>query len=160
MLSIEAGTPEDLGAILVLERASQSHPWGAGHFTEALAGQSGERALLLCEYRRMGLLVERRLAGYCVLRVLAGEIEIHNLVVASEQRRRGLGGLLLRFALAFGGRRGGERAVLEVRASNVAARALYGSLAFGEVGRRAGYYAQPAEDALVLARPVRLSSLP
>jgi ribosomal-protein-alanine N-acetyltransferase len=47
----------------------------------------------------------------------------------------------------------GARALyLEVRESNVAARALYQSRRFDIVGRRRGYYQRPAEDALVLRR--------
>jgi len=39
---------------------------------------------------------------------------------------------------------------LEVRDSNVAARALYASRGFAEIGRRRDYYRRPREDALVL----------
>ena len=47
----------------------------------------------------------------------------------------------------------GVRALyLEVRDSNAAARALYGSLGFTQVGRRRGYYQHPTEDALLLRR--------
>ena len=42
-------------------------------------------------------------------------------------------------------------ALLEVRAGNAPAQALYERLGFREVGRRPGYYSQPADDALVLA---------
>ena len=151
MLVIEAGAPDDLQAVLELERASQSHPWTAAGFGAALAGRDGERALLLCEYRRLGLLVERRVLGYCVLRRVAGELEIHNVAVAPEARRRGLARLLLGVVLARAARAGAERALLEVRAGNAPAQALYEGLGFREVGRRPGYYSQPADDALVLA---------
>ena len=151
MLVIEAGAPDDLQAVLELERASQSHPWTAAGFGAALAGRDGERALLLCGYRRLGLLVERRVLGYCVLRRVAGELEIHNVAVAPEARRRGLARLLLGVVLARAARAGSERALLEVRAGNAPAQALYEGLGFREVGRRPGYYSQPADDALVLA---------
>jgi ribosomal-protein-alanine N-acetyltransferase len=39
---------------------------------------------------------------------------------------------------------------LEVRESNTAARRLYASRGFEEMGRRRGYYKRPAEDAIVL----------
>lgn len=158
MLVIEAGTPDDLRAVLELERASQSHPWTAAGFGAALAGRDGERALLLCEYRRLGLLVERRVLGYCVLRRAAGELEIHNVAVAPEARRRGLARLLLGVVLARAARAGSERALLEVRAGNAPAQALYEGLGFREVGRRPGYYSQPADDALVLALELGVAS--
>lgn len=46
-------------------------------------------------------------------------------------------------------RQGDDMAVLEVRASNCAALALYSSLGFAEAGRRRGYYSD-GEDALLL----------
>jgi len=41
--------------------------------------------------------------------------------------------------------------VLEVRESNEAALSLYASRGFETIGRRAGYYDAPREDARVLA---------
>jgi len=40
---------------------------------------------------------------------------------------------------------------MEVRASNDAARALYGACGFEKVSIRKAYYTEPAEDAVVLA---------
>ena len=52
----------------------------------------------------------------------------------------------------------GVRALyLEVRESNSAARALYESLGFEQVGRRRGYYQYPSEDALLLRRDLGLT---
>jgi ribosomal-protein-alanine N-acetyltransferase len=47
---------------------------------------------------------------------------------------------------------GCARALLEVRAGNVAALALYARAGFQECGRRKRYYADTDEDALVLCR--------
>jgi ribosomal-protein-alanine N-acetyltransferase len=49
-----------------------------------------------------------------------------------------------------GRRRGALNMYLEVRESNDAARRLYASRGFLEIGRRRGYYRRPAEDAIVL----------
>jgi ribosomal-protein-alanine N-acetyltransferase len=57
-------------------------------------------------------------------------------------------------ALAEAGHAGASRVFLEVRQSNTDARAFYATLGFLEVGRRRGYYRDPAEDALVLSRSV------
>jgi [ribosomal protein S18]-alanine N-acetyltransferase len=45
---------------------------------------------------------------------------------------------------------GAQRATLEVRRSNEAARSLYLSLGFQERAVRSHYYTQPQEDALIL----------
>jgi ribosomal-protein-alanine N-acetyltransferase len=47
---------------------------------------------------------------------------------------------------------------LEVRDSNMAARALYASRGFVEIGRRRDYYRRPREDALVLRLSIPESS--
>jgi ribosomal-protein-alanine N-acetyltransferase len=48
--------------------------------------------------------------------------------------------------------RGASKVLLEVRVSNHAARALYESLGFHEIAIRKGYYRDPDEDGLVMAR--------
>jgi ribosomal-protein-alanine N-acetyltransferase len=58
---------------------------------------------------------------------------------------------MLRISLAEAKAAGAAVAVLEVRASNAAARALYErKLGFGFLAVREGYYTQPDEDAVVL----------
>ena len=47
---------------------------------------------------------------------------------------------------------GAETMYLEVRVSNEAAQALYRRFGFSEIGRRANYYTQPTEDAILMAR--------
>jgi ribosomal-protein-alanine N-acetyltransferase len=49
-------------------------------------------------------------------------------------------------------REGAVRALLEVRAGNREAVALYESLGFSRLGVRREYYREPNEDALVLVR--------
>jgi ribosomal-protein-alanine N-acetyltransferase len=92
--------------------------------------------------------------GYIVARRAADEVEILNIVVAGASRRRGVGGLLLERALAAARAGGARRAFLEVRESNRAAIGLYQRHYFIGVGRRAMYYANPAEDALLFSRQI------
>jgi ribosomal-protein-alanine N-acetyltransferase len=61
---------------------------------------------------------------------------------------------LLDAALADARSRGAAVVYLEVRDSNAAARALYLSRGFSEVGRRRSYYRRPVEDAVVMRRPL------
>ena len=58
----------------------------------------------------------------------------------------------VRDALAHTLQRQAAEVFLEVRASNLAALALYGEYHFRPVGRRAEYYRRPVEDALILRR--------
>ena len=86
--------------------------------------------------------VGEEVIGFLIYRSLgAGEVEILNLAVAAEHRRRGFGRDLVGQLLSQ------TRSVfLEVRASNAGAISFYRQLGFSEIGRREGYYAIPRED--------------
>ena len=82
--------------------------------------------------------------------LVADELQIDNLVVDPGLRRRGIGHKLMTRALMEALDRGASSAVLEVRTSSEAARALYRGLGFREVGMRKEYYSHPPEDALTM----------
>jgi ribosomal-protein-alanine N-acetyltransferase len=88
--------------------------------------------------------------GYVVAWFVLDEGEIGNLAVVTDARRHGIGARLLDGAIAAVRTARVEALYLEVRDSNAAARALYASRGFAEVGRRREYYRRPKEDALVL----------
>ncbi len=89
-------------------------------------------------------------AGFLVARRVVTDIEILNLAVRPELRRHGIGALLLRGALDWGRSLPTEKAMLEVRASNLAALKFYECFGFQVSGRRPRYYTVPIDDALVL----------
>ena len=82
--------------------------------------------------------------------VVTDEAEIANLAVRTDRRRTGIGQLLVEAAIAAATAGGARTVYLEVRESNVAARALYQRHGFTAVGTRPKYYRNPSEDALVL----------
>jgi len=75
-----------------------------------------------------------------------GERELLWLFVELAHRRLGVAVRLMEAALADGD----AQWFLEVRASNAAAVALYDRMGFQQVGRRANYYQEPEEDAIVM----------
>lgn len=95
-----------------------------------------------------------RLVGYAGVErsVLGGEADLINLAVDPAYRRRGLGRRLLTTALAWCRQQGVPLLWLRVRAGNRAARAFYRRCGFRVVGRFAGYYRHPREDAVLMAR--------
>ena len=141
-VTLEIAVEADLDEIVDLERASFSDPWSRASFEAVL----GEPTALVVVARN----ASARLAGYVVAWFVADEGEIANLAVREPGRRRGIGSMLLSGALAEGYRRGARNMYLEVRESNEAARQLYASRGFEEIGRRRGYYKRPVEDAIVL----------
>jgi len=73
-----------------------------------------------------------------------------NLAVIESMRHKGIARALVIQALEVGVAQAAMRAVLEVRASNHAAHALYRSLGFRDVTTRPTYYTNPIEDALLM----------
>lgn len=139
---IRRATAADLGAVASLERRVFPDAWPREAFVPHLTD-----TFLLAEQ-------DGALVGFLVARRAADEAEILDLAVAPERRRRGIGSALLTHALDALARAGVEMTYLEVRASNREAIGLYRTMGFREVGRRAGYYVSPREDAVLLARPI------
>jgi ribosomal-protein-alanine N-acetyltransferase len=92
-------------------------------------------------------------AGMVLARAIMDEAEILTLAVLPGARRAGHGLALLRAAETRAAADGAGTMFLEVAHNNVAARALYASAGYAEVGRRPRYYPD-GSDALVLARPL------
>lgn len=132
----------DLAEVLAVENAIYSHPWTRGNFADSL------RAGYQCRIWRTG----GELLGYFVLLVAAGEAHLLNLSVAAARQRSGHGSALLKEAMRVAREHGAQHVFLEVRPSNLGAKALYRRFGFRQVAVRHGYY--PAhggrEDALVL----------
>lgn len=94
------------------------------------------------------------IAGFLVARRVASDLEILNFAVQPGARRKGIGGALLSESLRWAKSFEAQRAFLEVRASNLAALRFYELYNFHVTSRRARYYNEPIEDALVLAAPL------
>jgi ribosomal-protein-alanine N-acetyltransferase len=91
-----------------------------------------------------------QVVGFLIARQEANDIEILNLAVQPEARRRGAGTALLTSAIDWGKAFHAENALLEVRASNLTALEFYKKHGFLATGRRLRYYTAPVDDALVL----------
>lgn len=78
--------------------------------------------------------------GFLLCRVILDEAEILSIGVHPDQRRHGVGRLLLAATIARAKARGARWMFLEVAEDNAPARALYGALEFEQTGWRPGYY--------------------
>ena len=90
------------------------------------------------------------LLGYILGRLIAPEGEIYRIAVMPSHRRRGIAYRLLNYAVKTERGHGLECLFLEVRSENIPARMLYRSFGFKEIGRRAGYYKNPPDDAIIM----------
>lgn len=78
--------------------------------------------------------------GFVMSRLAADEAEILTICLASDQRQRGFGAMLLQQHMANLVRRGTSALFLEVDEGNEAALQLYRRFGFVKVGERPGYY--------------------
>jgi ribosomal-protein-alanine N-acetyltransferase len=130
---------------LAAELAHAPHWPRATYMAMLKADAAPRRVAFVSENETIG-----ELAGFAVASVTAPEAELESIAVASRWQRGGIARAL--FEAVVRELRGAEvtEVLLEVRPSNAAARGLYAALGFAEAGRRASYYADPVEDALVL----------
>ena len=93
------------------------------------------------------------LFGFLAVRVIipAREMELLNVAVGPNWRRRGFGSVLLNTALADCHANSYEAIFLEVRESNERAIAFYKKHGFDVSGRRPNYYRNPDESALTMS---------
>jgi len=131
--------PGDLLLALETDRLCLPRPWGEAVWREELESPLG--LYLALEESGSPL-------GHVGLKVIGDEAHVMTLAVRPEYRRMGHARALVGAALALAAEAGARLALLEVRPSNAAARALYGSLSFVETGRRPRYYGD--EDALLM----------
>jgi ribosomal-protein-alanine N-acetyltransferase len=144
-IAIVRMTEHDLLEVVEIEEQSGLSRWGwAAYYAEL---QGGNRDLMLIAKLSSG---SAPIAGYIVARETAGELHINNVAVRAEYRRRGIGAALLNHVLDEACGRKANAAFLEVRSTNHAAQALYEKSGFKAIARRADYYSEPREDAVVM----------
>jgi ribosomal-protein-alanine N-acetyltransferase len=150
---IRDATPDDIPALLRMEQQSETAAhWTLLAYQGLFAADASPRRTLVAT----GDSVAQEVCGFVVAHCLGDEWEIENLVVAPEQRRRGIGSELLGELLLDLQSKGVRASSLEVRESNVSATRLYEKHGFTPVGRRIGYYRNPPEDAVILRRVLHL----
>ena len=139
----------DLLEVVEIEEQSGLSRWGwAAYYAEL---QSGNRELMLvARVSRASIVEATPIAGYIVARETAGELHINNVAVRAEYRRRGIGAALLEKVIQEARLRKANTAFLEVRSANHAAQTLYEKCGFRAIARRANYYSEPREDAVVM----------
>jgi ribosomal-protein-alanine N-acetyltransferase len=138
-------TPADLDEVIKISSSLKSAPqWPRSAFLSALDPEAAPLRIAFVAEKPVGL------AGFAVASLLESQAELELIAVAPAHQRRGLA-LRLFAALAAELRTArAKELILEARASNQPALALYRRLGFVETGRRTRYYQSPAEDALLM----------
>lgn len=95
-------------------------------------------------------LSDGKVVAYLIGRQIAPEGEIYRIATLPEKRRCGVAYRLLDYAVKCEMGVGLESLFLEVREQNTAARALYSSYGFKEIGSRKNYYKNPTDNAIIM----------
>jgi ribosomal-protein-alanine N-acetyltransferase len=148
--------------MLQLERhAPPAAHWSAAQYEELLAGKNVEGLSDRFAWVAEPEIVEPKpgahssavetaqIFAFLIAGRVGADWELENMVVAESGRRRGVGTLLLEELIKYARTQGADDIFLEVRESNLGARALYLKLGFEEVGLRRSYYSSPPEDSIL-----------
>lgn len=157
LVKIREASVDDITSMMSLERdCSSAAHWTEQQYRELFAAESGPvRKLALVAEDVDGTRDQMSPFGFLVARHLAPEWELENIVVMPSARRMGIGKRLLEGLLAAVRKTHSEVVFLEVRESNLGARALYEKLGFRETGVRKSYYSSPLEDAVLYSLSFR-----
>jgi [ribosomal protein S18]-alanine N-acetyltransferase len=148
-LTIRALEARDLEAILAIQAACpEIAQWTAWDYDRVARGEMA--GWVAEEGSEVAVEVAVEVAGFLVARRVSSELEILNFAVELDWRRCGIGAALLSEAMQWAQTFQATHAILEVRASNLAALRFYTRHKFEVVGRRPRYYTAPVEDALLL----------
>jgi ribosomal-protein-alanine N-acetyltransferase len=141
MSNVRRANITDLTSILAIERqASTASHWTPSQYHKLL--DSG--VILVAE--KAGAT-----DGFLCAQAVAGEWEIESVVVDRASLRSGIASELVRELIRLVRAEKSAVILLEVRESNLPARALYAKHGFNMVGRRPSYYQSPSEDAIQYA---------
>ena len=131
----------DLNEVLNLQTVCALGKWSKADFENELSNPS---ALLYIISENDVVL------GFAQARLITPIIEILNIGVLPEMRKRGIGKILLQKLFEVASSKGVGEIWLEVRESNLTAREFYHSQGYKIVGRRRNYYSSPDEDAVLM----------
>ena len=144
-LTILPLTLETAAEVADIEKLCFSDPWSLRSLRyEAISAGSHYLTAISSE----------KVVGYIGMRRVLDEGHITNLATSPDYRRRGIAARLLEALIAHAKAEALSFLTLEVRAGNAAAIALYSRYGFEKVGRRAGYYRSPAEDAILMTKTI------
>ncbi len=143
-ISIRTATEDDLDAIYKIETDSSPSPWS----------YAGIAAELTYPFSRVYIAeFNGTIAGFAVVWNVGGDIQLNNLAVKKDYRRKGIARKLVEHISERINSKIEGRIILEVREKNITARSFYQAIGFLENGLRKNYYQD--DHAILMERPIR-----
>ena len=152
-VQLRAASPDDLDQIAALERELFGHDaWSRQLVADELEAPWTDYLIAFDH--------DTAVLGYAGVSVPAdgAPADIQTIAVIPAARRRGIGRQLLCALAAAGSRRGANESLLEVRADNPGAQALYLSLGYEPIAVRPRYYQPDDVDAIVMRAALPLEA--
>ena len=146
-MEIRRSRPEDATAICEMEKAIFGDPWSEKDIFSYICSDNG-----MC----FTALESGEPIAYIIGQKIPPEAEIYRIAVREDKRQRGIGYRLLSYALKTERGSGVETVFLEVRESNIPARALYKAYGFEEISIRKNYYQNPSENAVIMIKDSKI----
>ena len=140
--SIRPMVPDDLPQVMAIEHGSFSHEWSESFFLHEITANQVARYLVAC--------ADSQISGYIGIWLIVGEIHITTIAVNPDNRREGIGELLLISSIDLALEHCASVITLEVSRANSGARTLYQKYGFVEEGMRPNYYSETGDDALIM----------
>ena len=134
--------PEDVSAVLAIEKASFTTPWSEILFmNEIFKPRSLPKAAI----------IKGEIVGYICSNYLFDEAHILNVTVHPDFRKQGIALQLVHYMIDLFRKEGCLTIFLEVRISNEAALRMYEKAGFRIISARKAYYTLPVEDAVIMS---------
>jgi [ribosomal protein S18]-alanine N-acetyltransferase len=135
--------PQDVPVVSQIDQLSFTLPWPEHSFHYEVSDNRVARCFV-------AETEDKRVAAMIVSWMIVDELHIATIATHPDFRRQGIGTQILTTALKEASAAGVRRAFLEVRESNEAAQAMYRKFGFESTGRRAKYYKDNGEDAILM----------
>jgi ribosomal-protein-alanine N-acetyltransferase len=142
-IRIRKMTLQDVPVVAEMDRISFSLPWPERAFVFEVASNPAARCWVAVDD-------DERIVGMLVLWMIVDEAHIATIATHPDFRKHGIGKRILAEALQAAHAEGARKALLEVRAGNEAAQAMYRKFGFEAAGRRPRYYKDNGEDAILM----------
>ena len=140
---VRAMTADDIDQVVEIEEEAFSSPWTRKGFEESLA----------YDYSRFYVATnDKQVVGYIGTYCMFDDVDITNVAVRENCRRKGVANKLLEAVLGYSLEKKLSYINLEVRPSNIPARKLYEKYGFEEIGIRKNFYTKPVEDGIIMQK--------
>ena len=143
----------DIQEVLTIASDAFLTPWTEGMFRKELRLSFSRNFVALS-----GPGPSDPVAGFITFWVIADEVQLHNMAVRRDMRRRGIASRLFSAMIREGLDEGAEAGTLEVRQANDPARKLYEKFGWRVTDRRPFYYSDTGEDALIMSAELKFCS--